>query len=187
MATTKQPASIHQLKVTLRGIKPPIWRRLQVASESSLYTMHHILQVVMGWEGYHLYQFSVGQTNYGDPDPASGLDLRSARTAKLNRVAPAPGAKFVYVYDFGDDWEHQIVVEKVLPPESEARYPRCVAGKRAGPPEDCGGVWGYAELLEILQNPTHPEYEERMEWLGQNFDPDAFDLAEINRALQSAR
>ena len=186
MATAKQPASIHQLKVTLQGIKPPIWRRMQVASESSLFALHHMLQAVMGWEGYHLYQFRVGQTHYGDPDPAYGPEMRNAKTVKLSRLAPAPGAKFVYEYDFGDSWEHQIVVEKVAPAESGVSYPRCMAGKRAGPPEDCGGVWGYAELLEILQDPTHPEYEERMEWLGEDFDPETFDLDEINRALHGA-
>lgn len=117
----------------------------------------------------------------------NGLEMRSARTAKVSQVAPNARAKFVYVYDFGDSWDHQIVVEKVLPAEPGVRYPICTDGKRAGPPEDCGGVWGYAELLDIIQDPTHPEYEERMEWLGKGFDPEAFDLAAINSVLMRVR
>ena len=188
-ATRKPRDAIYQLKVTLRGSKPPIWRRIQVPGAYTLDDLHAVLQVVMGWHDAHLHQFIVGPTYYAPPefelDDPFGLDATedSARVT-LRRVAPQEGAKFIYQYDFGDDWEHAILVEKILPPDPAVRYPVCVAGRRAAPPEDCGGIWGYAELLEILQDPQHPEREERLEWLGGEFDPAAFDLEGINRQLQ---
>jgi hypothetical protein len=176
--------SIYQLKITLKGVKPPIWRRIQVPGEISLSQLHEILQTVMGWHNYHLYAFKADGTEYGEPDPDYGLDLRNARTAKLNRIAPGPGSKLRYQYDFGDDWQHEILVEKVLPPEPGTQYPICLAGRRACPPEDCGGFWGYAQLLEALRDPAHPEHESLQEWVGGYFDPEAFDLEAVNQALR---
>lgn len=175
---------VYQLKVTLRGVKPPIWRRIQVAGDITLYQLHLVLQATMGWANYHLYQFIVDGLYYSEPDLD---DVENARRVHLNEVAAAPGRKFIYEYDFGDGWEHQIIVEKILPPEPGQRYPLCLQGKRACPPEDCGGVWGYADLLEIIQDPEHEEHEEMLEWLGGEFDPEAFDLEEINQALQRLR
>jgi len=179
--------TVHQLKVTLKGSKPPIWRRIQVPSDTSLYRLHLILQVVMGWTNSHLYQFVVGRTYYGDPDPDYGGEMKNARTRKLSQVAPAEKDRFVYEYDFGDDWEHDILVEKVLPAVPGVRYLACLGGKRACPPEDCGGIWGYAELLEAIKDPNHPEHEEMVEWVGGEFDPEAFDLEEINESLRDMR
>ena len=141
-------------------------------------------QRVMGWENYHLYSFSTGGREYGEPDPE--LDLRSARSTRLNAVAGVQ-SRLRYTYDFGDDWEHDVLVEKAVPPEAGAKYPICLAGKRACPPDDCGGVWGYEGLLEILRDPQHAEYEERLEWVGGSFDPEAFDLEMVNTARRRLR
>ena len=183
--STNEP--IYQLKVTLRGIRPPIWRRLQVSSDTTLYKLHQIIQIAMGWENYHLYEFESGETRFGEPDPDWGMDIKSSRRAKLSQVVKGEKTKFSYTYDMGDNWEHEVVVEKILMPELAQRYPVCVTGKRACPPEDCGGIWGYEELLEIMSDPTHEEYEERMEWLGPGFKPESFNVEQVNLALKRIR
>ncbi|MFL5804284.1 MAG: plasmid pRiA4b ORF-3 family protein [Roseiflexaceae bacterium] len=177
---------IYQLKVTLKGIRPPIWRRILLEPDTRLDRLHHILQDVMGWYDAHLHQFSVGRTLYGVPDSDFdfGPEVEDETQVALGQVAPRAKSKLTYEYDFGDGWEHELLVEKVLPADPAARYPICVAGARACPPEDCGGVWGYADLLETIQNPDHPEHEEMLEWLGGEFDPEAFDLDAINRQLK---
>ena len=174
---------IYQIKVTLRDSKPPIWRRLQVTGDTTLNSLHLILQEAMGWEGYHLYQFIVGQTYFGEPDP--DFDAEDDSKVKLSQIMPLEKQKFTYEYDFGDSWLHEILVEKILPPEPGVRYPLCLKGKRACPPEDCGGVWGYDTLLETIKDPGNEEYEEMMDWLGGEFDPEAFDLDSINQRLES--
>ena len=185
--TSAVSASIHQLKVTLAGIRPPIWRRLRVPSDVTLATLHGILQTAMGWEGSHLHRFRIGGTAYGDRGVLGDVVDRSERTARLDHVASSTKSKLAYDYDFGDGWEHGIVVEAVLPPEPGVPYPVCVAGKRACPPEDCGGAWGYGELLEVLRSPEHAEHASMVEWLGGPFDPEAFDLDEVNRRLAGVR
>jgi len=191
MATVRQRQieSVYQIKVTLKDIQPPIWRRVQVPSNISLNKLHRILQAVMPWDDYHLHQFIIGGVNYGEPDPDDdfGFELKSDRTAKLRQVASVAGARFIYEYDFGDGWEHKILIEKVLPPETGVRYPICLGGKRACPPEDCGGIPGYARFLEAIRNPEHEEHDELLQWAGGSFDPEAFDLDEINRALKRIR
>jgi hypothetical protein len=190
MAKGDQPdAAIYQLKVTLRGSKPPIWRRILVPADTSLSKLHRILQATMGWYDAHLHQFIVGRTFYSPPSGYGfdELDAESTRGVKLNMIAPREKSKFIYEYDFGDSWEHEILVEKILPREPGTRYPVCIKGKRACPPEDCGGVWGYAALLETIADPSHPEHEEMLEWLGNGFDPEAFDLEAINQRLRSIR
>lgn len=177
--------TVYQLKVTLTDSRPPIWRRIQVPSDITLGKLHRILQAAMGWTDSHLHRFDVKGVSYGLADPE--LDFRSERSAKLNEVAPTEGFKFRYEYDFGDSWMHNIVVEKILPADPDQRYPVCIKGKRACPPEDCGGVWGYAELEETLKDPSHPEHEEMMEWLDGDFDPEAFDLEQVNQELRRVR
>ncbi len=113
--------------------------------------------------------------------------MKNAQRTKLSQVAKGEKNKFSYVYDMGDNWEHELVVEKILSPEAGKHYPVCLTGKRACPPEDCGSIWGYAELLEIIKDPEHEEYEERMEWLGEEFNPEAFNTEEVNQALESLR
>jgi hypothetical protein len=176
--------AVYQVKVTLKGSKPPIWRRMQVTSETPLVKLHRILQRVMGWEGSHLYQFVIGGIAYGDPGMLGELDVEDARTVTIETLVRGEKSKFLYEYDFGDSWEHELLVEKLLPQEEGKRYPLCLTGKRACPPEDCGGIWGYVDFLEAIRDPKHPEHEEMLAWVGGEFDPDAFDLEEVNTELQ---
>lgn len=180
------PKTVYQLKVTLKGLKPPIWRKIQVASTITLEELHLIVQEVMGWENYHLHQFLIGGTSYSQPQQF-GLEARNEKIVMLSKVVIEEKFKFSYIYDLGDDWEHEIFVEKILPLSDGVNYPICLTGKRACPPEDCGGVWGYAELLEVLQEPEHPEYETYQDWVGEGFNPDAFNLDEINQKLEVFR
>lgn len=182
---SKQPASIHQLKVTLLDLAPPVWRRVAVPSDYTLGDLHHVIQYAMGWEHAHLHDFRIGKTTYSDPGMGMALDGDEDEwEAPLSRVVPRARRKFRYLYDFGDNWEHEIQVESVGTPDPAQRYPAVLAGERACPPDDCGGVWGYVDLLEILADPSHSEYEERMEWLDRPIDPEAFDLKEVNKRLQ---
>nr|WP_255515597.1 plasmid pRiA4b ORF-3 family protein [aff. Roholtiella sp. LEGE 12411] len=186
MASKKSTSNqtVYQLKITLKNIRPPIWRRIQVLSSTTLQQLHLIVQEVMGWDNYHMHQFSIAGIDYGQPEPEYDFNVRSEKTVKLNQVVKSEKFKFSYTYDFGDSWEHEILVEKELPSTLDTNYPICITGKRACPPEDCGGSWGYAELLEIITSPSHPEYEERMEWVGEGFSPDTFDINEVNQRLQ---
>jgi Plasmid pRiA4b ORF-3-like protein len=186
MARTQQSTTrvVYQIKVTLKGSKPPIWRRIQVTSGTTLAQLHRILQRVMGWEGSHLYQFVVGGMEYGDPNMLEEMEGEDARRVTLATLVRGEKAKFHYEYDFGDGWDHELRIEKVLPFEAGKRYPVCLTGKRACPPEDCGGIWGYADFLDAIHDPQHPEHEAMLEWIGGEFDPEAFDLDEVNRDLQ---
>ena len=175
---------VYQIKVTLKGSKPPIWRRMQITSDTTLVQFHRIVQCVMGWEGSHLYQFVIGGIAYGDPGMVGEWDIEDARTVTLAALVRGEKSKFLYEYDFGDSWEHELLVEKILPLDEGQRYPVCLTGKRACPPEDCGGVWGYASFLDALHDPKHPEHEEMREWIGDEFDPEVFALDEVNVALQ---
>jgi hypothetical protein len=177
---------IYQIKVTLTGSKPPIWRRIQVRSDITLAKLHDIIQTVMGWYDYHLHQFIVAGIYFGVPDPDYGdwVDMRDEKKMRLNQITTSQGFKFAYEYDFGDSWEHTLLVEKILPPEEGVQYPVCVKGRRACPPEDVGGIWGYYGFLEAIQDPNHPEYDMYLEWVGGEFDPEAFDLDEANAALR---
>jgi len=184
-ATTGVP--IYQIKVTLRGSKPPIWRRIQVRSDITLAKLQRILEVVMGWEDYHLHQFTVGRTYYGVPHPDYGLEMRDEKRVKLSQIVRGEGFRFGYEYDFGDSWEHILLVEKVLPPEPDQYYPVCVKGRLACPPEDVGGIWGYYSFLEAIQDPKHPDHGDYLEWIGGEFHPEAFDLEAINKGLRTLR
>ncbi|MGE0825652.1 MAG: plasmid pRiA4b ORF-3 family protein [Candidatus Binatia bacterium] len=190
---TKKPTSetqIYQLKITLKDFRPAIWRQVHVASTMSLETLHGVIQLAMGWTNSHMHQFKVGKTYYGTtyPDDFDGTTTtKDEGKVTVGEVLKKPKAKLVYEYDFGDGWEHEVVLEKILSPEAGVAYPRCISGQRACPPEDCGGVWGYANLLEALQDPEHPEHEELSEWLGDNFDPEAFAPERVNRALRRIR
>jgi hypothetical protein len=168
--------SVYHLKVTLLDTKPPIWRRVLVDGRSTLDQLHEVIQAAFGWWNYHLHEFEVGCTRYGIPDPDEdwGEPPRDERRTRLDAIA-GEGATLRYTYDFGDGWEHRVVVEKVLAMTAGTTVPACIGGRRACPPEDCGGTWGYRELLEILADPAHPEHDERREWLGREFDPESFD------------
>ncbi len=172
---------IYQLKVTLRGSKPSIWRRLLVPADLTLGDLHAILQVAMGWTDSHLHEFQVGDERYGEPAPE--MEVVDEDRVRLSKVIPGEKFKFRYEYDFGDSWEHVVLVEKVLPAELGRSYPTCLKGKGNCPPEDCGGIWGFADFLAAMADPNHPEHEPLKEWSGGDYDPEEFDLAEVNRIL----
>lgn len=193
-AGLSSPFSIYQLKIKLRAINPPIWRRFQVSGNISLYKLHLILQSIMRWQNYHLFEFQIGEIRFGIPDPDDFYGTISARRYKLNKVIAKEKTKFLYHYDFGDGWEHEIVVEKIIPSEQELKHPVCLEGERRGPPEDSGGPHGYTQYLNILRTPPPANPEDEDEdirssriWLGEDFDPEHFDLEEINRQLRSIR
>ncbi len=182
----KKPTQIYQIKVTLDDTHPPIWRRILAPGNTTLLKLHDVLQIVMGWEDYHLHMYRIEGLIYGDPADDEYGDLGTQDEAKyqLSQVIYGVGQQFTYEYDFGDSWDHTLLVEKILPPEEGVRYPLCLKGKRACPPEDVGGVWGYVNFLEALSDPTHDEHEEYLEWVGGEFNPEDFDLEEINARLR---
>jgi hypothetical protein len=190
MAKTKGPAQVYQLKIALRHITPPVWRRVQV-KDCSLADLHDIIQTCMGWEDYHLHEFDVRGESYGSPeqwedDFGDESDVGDEGKVKLSQLAARRVKKFSYVYDMGDNWEHVIQIEKALPAEAGVHYPRCVAGKRACPPEDCGGPWGYDDVVQAVRGPRTERQEELLEWLGDDgFDPEAFDVEEVNKQLEA--
>jgi Plasmid pRiA4b ORF-3-like protein len=173
--------TVHQLDVTLDDIEPRIWRRIEVPSSITLAGLHDVIQGAMGWQGYHLHQFEIGDTVYG-VDDGEGPEVVDESRTRLGDVAPE-GTVFTYEYDFGDSWAHSIEVSQVTAPAPATTYPRCVAGERACPPEDCGGPWGYTELVDALADPRHEQHEELLEWVGDSFDPAEFDLAEVNARM----
>jgi Plasmid pRiA4b ORF-3-like protein len=183
--SSKSNSTAYQLKITLADIKPPVWRRVEV-KDCTLTILHEIIQIVMGWDGYHLWAFEIGGEQYGE-DPTGEMEMTSARKVKLSQIVQAGVKKFHYVYDFGDHWEHVIQVEKVLEADPQVKYPRCAKGSRACPPEDCGGAWGYGDFLNAIQNPGHESHEEMLEWVGGEFDPEAFDIEAVNKELASVR
>jgi len=139
----------------------------------------------MAWEGYHLHEFEVGGRCYGEPDPTwSDWDAEDEAEVRLDQIVTGEGFKMGYTYDFGDNWEHVLLVERVLPLDSQQTYPMCIKGKRAVPPEDVGGVWGYEEFLRALKDPDHPEHQDYVDWWGEEpFDPAAFDREAVNAEL----
>lgn len=174
---------IHVLKVTLKYVKPPVWRRLAVSSDTTLTKLHMFIQTAMGWSDYHLHQFFIEGCCYSTPHPDNFERDLDERRFSLATIAPLPGMKFQYDYDFGDGWEHTILVEKILAPDPDEQYPVCLAGKRACPPEDVGGPWGYEEFLSVMADPKHPEHDEHKEWIGGSFDPEEFSVDNVNEIL----
>lgn len=178
------PDDIFQLRVTLLGVEPPIWRRLLVPQDLTLPRLHAVLQVVMGWTNSHLHQFKVGDVHFAEPHQELEPGPVDHRRVTLNQIAPRRGSTCVYQYDFGDSWEHLIEVEDELAAETvTAPVPRCLGGERACPPEDCGGPYGYAEFLQAIRDPGHPEHAGSLEWAGHDFDPEAFDPEGVNGVL----
>jgi hypothetical protein len=185
---TAERETILQVKVTLLGTKPPIWRRLLVRADITLAQLHNILQDAMGWTNSHLHQFTAGGREFGPRMPELyELGLENERSVRVSHILPRVGSKAIYTYDFGDDWRHQIVVEKRLAAEADVVYPICTGGKRQCPPEDCGGIWGFYNLLDAVRDPAHEEHEELTEWLGGAFDPEAFSVEEVNAMLRPAK
>jgi len=180
-------SKIYQLKITLRDSKPPIWRQVLVDGSINLYELHEIIQIAMGWTDSHLHQFIIDEEYYIIPDPYAIRPLKDERRFRLNQITSEVKTEFIYEYDFGDSWEHQILVEKIFNPDSDILYPVCIKGKRACPPEDVGGVWGYEELLEAMGDSDNPRHQDILEWWGESFDPETFDLEEINLEFQQLK
>jgi len=178
---------VYQFKVSLEDIKPPIWRRIQVPGSYTFCDLHSVIQDAMGWDDDHMHVFEIRDPSVGvvvrigmSSEYPGGLveDLPGRKTAIAEYFSPE-NSMAKYEYNFGDSWKHKVKLEKILPREENLQYPRCVAGKRACPPEDCGGVWGYINLLEIINDPQHEEHEEMLEWVGEDFDPEDFSPDEV--------
>ena len=179
-----------QLKVALKYIRPPIWRRVVVPDNFTLGQLHDVIQVAMGWYNCHMHSFRIGGIYYTDSRASEmeDMDMENEETVFLSRVVTRAKQKFIYEYDFGDSWLHEIVVEKILPFDPKAQYPVCLAGARACPPEDCGSFPGYCDILKALKALKKTEEQtELLEWLGNDYDPEKFDLDEVNRRLVGKR
>ena len=177
-------AALLQLKLTLTGLRPPIWRRVLVPNQITLKRLHETIQAVAGWENRHSHEFDIAQKRYGQPAPREVVPVENEALFRLHSLPLAKGATFNYVYDFGDHWEVEVKVERVLPPDRGAPFAFVIEGERAFPPEDSGGVEGYKDLLQALSDPTDPEHEEFRQWAGEDFDPEGFDLAATNERLR---
>ncbi|MBN2050380.1 MAG: plasmid pRiA4b ORF-3 family protein [Spirochaetales bacterium] len=178
-----QDNKVYQLKISIKSIKPAIWREFIVPSTILLPDLHEVIQIVMGWTNSHLHQFIINGDFYSEPDEEAMMKYIDYTDIALRQVVSKEKETFVYEYDFGDGWEHTITVEKILP-DSPLKHPLCLAGKRNCPPEDCGGPFGYMDLLRIISDPKNKEYKEMIEWLGSGFDPEYFDPDEINQMLK---
>ncbi|MEI6633896.1 MAG: plasmid pRiA4b ORF-3 family protein [Chlamydiota bacterium] len=175
-----------QFKVALRNIRPQIWRRVVLPDNFTLGQLHDVIQVTMGWQDYHMHAFRFGEVHYTSQQALEmgEMDMENEETVFLSRVVTRAKQKFVYEYDFGDSWEHEVMVEKMLPIDLQAKYPACLAGARACPPEDCGSFPGYYDILEALKAPKKTEEQkELLEWLVGGYDPERFDLDAVNRRL----
>lgn len=178
---------VYQFKVALNGIRPPIWRRIEIPSNYTFWDLHVAIQDAMGWFDSHLHEFNILNPSTGDreriglpvEDPGFGDEVAPGWNLNMSQYFSLENKKALYIYDFGDDWEHTLTLEKILPREKGKQYPVCIKGKRACPPEDCGGILGYEELVEIMADPKHEEYDEMIEWVDGPFDPEAFDAKSI--------
>jgi len=193
MATTakRDASTIFQLKVELLDTVPPVWRRVLVPADLTLARLNSVIQVSMGWDGSHLHHFRAGKQIYGEPsldeDFFVGPKTIDERKVRIDQVLARAGSRLLYTYDFGDSWEHSVVLEKRLPADPKMVYPQCIAGERACPPEDCGGIPGYYDLLDAIQDPKHEQHEELLEWVGEEWDPDQFSIDRVNRVFASMK
>ena len=182
----KNPIPIYQLKIVLREISPPVLRILQIKGNANLGKLHDYIQGVMGWQDYHLHEFTIKGKRYRSEEQMyetiDDTDIFDESSYRLNKLLHE-GDTFTYEYDFGDCWKHDICVEKILPPQEGVHYPVCVYGERACPPEDSGGTSGYDDLLRVLNDPDHEDHEHYSEWAGEDFDPEKFNLKEVKRRL----
>ena len=174
-----------QIKVTLEHVKPPVWRRLLLSDASSFWDLHVAIQDAMGWVDCHLHQFAVRSPSTGAleavgiPDEEFMEEVRPGWDTPVSHYLNLSSRRIRYAYDFGDGWTHSVVLEKIRPLVPDERVPACLAGRRACPPEDCGGPAGYDHLLKVLANPKHPEHRELKDWVRSDFDSEQFDPKEV--------
>ena len=178
------PKSVYRLKISLCDAKPAIWRRIEVPDNTRLDHLHLMIQAAMGWSNGHLHMFEIDGQHLGMRLDDFGNDIDDEKKHQLGDLVCREKVRFRYIYDFGDNWEHDVVVEKITPPEPGAKYPRCTAGARACPPEDVGSTWGYAEFLKAIKDPEHDERDSMLEWIGGQFDPEAFDVQDADAAVR---
>lgn len=183
---------IYQFRVDIKGAKPPIWRRVQVEKKIVFGEFHFILQNIFNWEGYHMHQFFIDdktiitdtEGEYYEPIYENEIEESEV---KLSEFFKKEGDKMIYNYDFGDDWDHEVKLEKILDRESKKNYPYLVTGKRIAPIEDCGGIWSWENICEAMRNKNHPERKEILEYINE-FDPSDFtkeDIDEINKLFKT--
>lgn len=180
--------SVYQFKITLQNVEPPIWRRIQVDNFITLSRFSAILLAVMGWNNSHLHQLEIGGKDYGIPDDEfnDSKDTIDEKKKKLRDFDQSDLKKFTFTYDFGDGWEHEVELEKVLEFNHKTNSPKCIDGARNCPPDDCGGTGGYENFLEAICNPEHPEHKDMLRWIGGKFDPEKFSVRSANRDLLNA-
>ena len=178
----KTKKRVYQFKITLKDVKPTVWRRVQVESHFTLRQFSRVIQAAMGWAGGHLHLFNIGGEQYSVPNE-DWEDVQDDSALVLGKVPAAALNKFIYEYDMGDGWRHLLELEAVGPAEPGKTYPACLAGARACPPEDCGGPYGYQDFLAAIKDKNHPEHKEKLDWIGGHFDPEFFSLEEINTGL----
>ena len=176
----------YEIRVQLRDIEPPIWRILRVPSRTSLLKLHKIVQRAMGWTNSHLHLFEIDGKPYGEGDFEWDFDVQDYRGMRLDKIFTEGRTSILYEYDLGDSWRHDITLLGTMEGETEEKI-ACIAGARACPPEDCGGVSGYYYLLEALADPEHDEHDMLLEWSGGRFDPEAFDVVAVDRVLKRLR
>ena len=187
MARKHVPKEVYQLRIDLQYAKPPIWRRVLVVDTTTLSELHAIIQRAMPWDNSHLHGFFIEDTMYSDFNDLDGFDAEDASKITLADVVAKDIKKFKYEYDFGDSWYHIIKLEKTLPLDKDVRYPQLIAGRQVCPIDDSGGVWGYYEALEILEDPDHPNHDEVKEWFGDDAEPAEFRVEEANARLEVLR
>jgi hypothetical protein len=187
MENTDTP-QIYQIKITLSDTKPLIWRRFLIDPNETLFKLHKTIQIIMGWTNSHMHQYRKNKIYYGKVDKRVeadfGFEVLDEKKFKILQVLDKLKAKLIYEYDMGDSWEHILVLEKILPEDDKIKYPVCLDGAMACPPEDSGGIPGFYNFLEIIGNPDNDEYDEMMKWSGGEFNPDEFNLHAINHSLQ---
>jgi hypothetical protein len=182
-----EPMDIYRVRVTLRGIEPVVWRQIELSGQTTLRQFHRILQIAMGWENCHLHEFVVNGQRYGVPDSDAPREVLREGRFRLAALLPQPGSEMLYIYDFGDYWQHDIRLEAIFAAEPGSQYPRVLNGARSCPPEDCGGPVGYADLLEILVNPAHEQFEDMRQWVGSRFNAEVFSADAVNERLRNNR
>lgn len=188
MATGRSTTGrIYTLRIEIEEIEPLIWRRLHVAASITLPRLHSVLQVVMGWTDSHLHSFEIGDREYSNAEELDEVNMLDEKGRKLESLLGGTIREFGYQYDFGDSWEHRIVVESIAAPKADWLYPLCVSGERACPPEDVGGSGGYQDFLDTIAKPDHEEHESMLVWIGGAFDPEGFDINSVNRELRRLR